>query len=244
MRDRMLEGLKSLVIGQGSIDTEERRRLLRVRCELPVTCRVDERDVECVVTDLGVEGMRLRLSDRLDRDQLVSIVYAETSSEFSRHEVRCRVAWCHHVRGESYHAGVVLVEEPDELKDSWVHCILQELGLDEGSIYERRHFVRIALTIPVELRHIEGSAPPDSELVNLGARGALVRCPAELQEDCDIELKLGPLGELPPLVLRGQVVSRKPGGEGEHFFGVRFVDPDPDQVKLLGGYVFHMVKSG
>ena len=62
---KLIDGLLSIFQTRGGSTPEERRRLIRVRCDYQVSCIVGNRTFAARVLDMGLNGMRLEVPERL-----------------------------------------------------------------------------------------------------------------------------------------------------------------------------------
>ncbi len=237
MFKNQIQGLQSA----GGATLEERRRMIRVRCYCHVEVQQGEEKLKGVVTDLGVDGLRLKCPSKLAEGSQVSIHYNGAADAGG---VRCQVIWSQpHARYVESVSGLRYDDSSDNLRASWVRLVLQELGFDESRVYQKRKFIRANASIPARLE-----APDKSQLncrvVNLGVGGALVELNEEFPRDTRLQLDMSLWRILPTLSLPGLVVdSRRDAETGLVLSGLRFGELNPQQVELLGKYVVYLLNQ-
>ncbi len=236
MFKNQIQGLQSA----GGTTLEERRRMIRVRCYCHVEVEQGAEKVKGVVTDLGVDGLRLKCPVKLDEGAAINIRYPGTDAG----GVKCQVIWSNpHPRYVESISGLKYDDSSDNLRQSWVRLVLQELGFDESRVYQRRKFIRANASIPARLE-----APNKSQLtarvVNLGVGGALLEVNEEFPRDTPVELDMSLWRILPALSLGGVVLdSRRDPESGLVLTGMRFGEMNPQQVELLGKYVVYLLQN-
>lgn len=231
MFKNQIQGLQSA----GGATLEERRRMIRVRCYCHVEVQLSDERVKGVVTDLGVDGLRLKCPVKLSEGAEVDIRYPGADG------VKCQVIWSQpHPR---YVESVSGLRYQTSLENSWVKLMLQELGFDDSKVYTRRKFIRANASIPARLE-----APNKSQLqarvVNLGVGGALIEMDEEFPRDTVVNLDMSLWRILPALSLPAVVVgARREPDNGNVLCGVRFDELNPNQVELLGKYVVYLLQN-
>ncbi|MCW5871409.1 MAG: PilZ domain-containing protein, partial [Candidatus Eremiobacteraeota bacterium] len=144
-------------------DPAERRQLVRVRCRIPIQIRVGERTISGWVVDMGVQGIRVRTGEGLKKGQAVAI-RATVSQQSSQAWVNCRIMWARPVEnGKHYLAGARFHETRENLRRTWVHRLLRELGLNENSLRERREFIRVNGRVPVRMQSLRDGGPVQAD---------------------------------------------------------------------------------
>ena len=231
----LIEGMLSLVPGHNRNSLIERRGQIRLRCRYPVLVTCGPRSFRSLVTDVGPAGLRLKYVDRLKKGVPVSVRLADGQAA----PVDCKTVWCRSRRFSSDRvAGLAFTESPERLAGSWVHPLLSELGWTDVRP-QRREWVRVAADLPVVLA---GKADHRALLLDLGVGGALVQVDTELAGE--FELKLGPWGELPGLVLPARVA----GGHCDQLASVQycrlaFAPLDDQAVRELGHYILKLLRD-
>lgn len=224
----------------------ERRQLVRVRCRIPIQIRVGERTISGWVIDMGVQGIRIRTGIPLKKGQAVAI-RATVSQQSSQAWVSCRVMWVRTVEGGKHClSGIRFHETRDNLRRTWVHRLLRELGLNENSLHERREFIRVDGRIPVKMQSLRDGGPMQSvETLNLGVAGLLLRTTRPLYPGEHYNCWVGPWGKLPQVgPIPSEVLSCRPdpGGSASQV-PLRFLELQEESVQELGRYVLTLLKE-
>lgn len=245
LRD-LLSGVIDFIQVSGAEAADERRRLIRLRCEYSVQCVVDQQQFSAVVLDMGLNGMRLKLDHKLKPGSTIFVYHPNKSGDGARPEseyVLCLVRWCRKRReGEGMEAGLQYADTPGNMRRSWVKFLLKELGFDERAIYTRRKSIRVDARLPGRVLTEDGRAT-EGVVMNLGAGGALFQSPVSYAPGTKVRLKFGPYNKLRGGELPGIVIHSKPGDEdGLLVTSLRFQELKSVQVKLLGQYVVQLLK--
>ncbi len=248
MLENLLDGVRSFFLGRSSSDPEEKRRLVRVRCHIPVQVKCHDKLVSALVCDMGIQGMRVRIGSAVKTGTRLPVLHNESRAGRTHTQiVNCRVAWCRRLKGERrYSAGLIYDEPKEAMRSSWVAALLRELGLDENTIHEQRKFIRANGIVPIWLRPQPGQTDqPKAEMVNLGVGGALLRSRQIMKGGQRFLVDIGPHASLPPLKkIEVEVLHchSDPAGGG-YLVALRFHQTGAEQVRLLGRYVLALMKS-
>ncbi|MEW6279906.1 MAG: PilZ domain-containing protein, partial [Candidatus Eremiobacterota bacterium] len=237
-------GLMSLFQGRGGRTPEERRRLIRLKCNYDVTAIVGDRSMPARVIDVGLYGMRLEMRDRLRAGASVYVHHPKPSHRFDNEHVLCEVRWCRRrPKSDRLEIGVQYADTPGNMRRSWVKFLLKELGFDERAIYTRRKAIRAPSSISAEMRDEKGDTIPGM-VVNVGVGGALFQSQNAFGPGTNIRMKIGPYRRFKPLELTGTIISTRKQDETDGYLtSVRFGATTPGQVRLLGDYVIDLLKS-
>lgn len=243
MLDDILGGLRSLVQGRGGGTPDEKRRLIRLKCRYKVTLTTEKRGFTGTVTDMGVQGMRLQVTEKVKPGSHLHVTFPAHSDSFKVDTVRCLVAWCRKSRSGALEAGVRYDDEKNNLEKSWVKFILRELGFDEKSIFQRRKTLRAVAMLPATVSRV-GQSPLSGRILNLGVGGALLQSDDRLQSGQDLTLDIGPAEGLPLLSVPGHIVSDRYETESRTWFhGVRFRSMDDSRLQQLTRYIVSLLKQ-
>ncbi|MBI3927606.1 MAG: PilZ domain-containing protein [Armatimonadetes bacterium] len=228
----LLEGLKSLVLGPNQVE-QERREIVRLDCDYPVTVELcGEPCGAARVIELSPAGLRLEGSGEL---KVATAIHLRLSDSLAGG----KVVWCRRHSG-GWRSGVLLTESAG----SWVEKLLQEVGFDENIVFTRRRHPRMAGAVPARASDSAEQHVEEGWVSNLGVGGALLRFPRPLPEDRVLDVRIGPSHRLPALSLQGTVLKTWPDPDEQQLHhNFRFLDPDADQVKLLGRYIFALLKE-
>ena len=246
----MLKALKQLLDGVVAFfqvrppsKSEERRRLIRLRCDYQVQCVVDQTTITARIADMGLNGMRIRINQKLKPGSKMFVYHPSRAADKVEEEyVLCEVRWCRRRRdSEELEAGLKYADITGNMRRSWVKFLLKELGFDERAIYTRRKLIRADTTMVGEL-HSDDGQRLEGVVVNLGAGGVLFESAKSFHPTCKVRLLVGPLGKLRALEVTGVILHIRPTPEGKLHTSIRFEDLKAAQVKLLGQYVVHLLR--
>jgi len=225
----------------------ERRQLVRVRCRIPVQIKQQDKTVSGWIVDMGVQGVRLRTQSALKKG-LVIPVRATVSQQSTQVWVNCRVMWSRSATDGKYcFAGARFHETRENLRKTWVHRLLRELGLNENSLRERREFIRVDGRVPVRMQSLKepSSGVQPVETLNLGVAGLLVRTTHPLYPGEQYRCWVGPWGRLPEVgPIPAEVLRSRPdsvGGASQ--VPLRFLELEESSVRDLGRYVLTLLKE-
>ncbi|MEW6283288.1 MAG: PilZ domain-containing protein, partial [Candidatus Eremiobacterota bacterium] len=207
--------------------TEEQRRAVRLPCEQAASLKHAGGTDAARIRDISLIGLRLELSTELEARSIVEV-----------DGMHCEVRWCARLTENGpWNAGVAFLEPPAVLVDSWVAELLHRLGFNEEYIHQSRNSIRVEAALPVDVRGVGTAVTRD-----LGVGGCLLESPAELPDSQLFDLSIGPLQEMEPLRLTGKVMSaRRDRTRDVWLCSLRFADPTPAQVRLVGRYVLSLL---
>jgi hypothetical protein len=225
----------------------ERRQLVRVRCRIPIQMRLSERTAGGWILDMGVQGIRVRTNEPLKKG-LILPVRATLSQQANQVWVNCRVMWSRPASdGKYYLAGARFHETRENLRKTWVHRLLRELGLNENSLRERREFIRVDGRVPARMQSLKdpSGGGQSVETLNLGVAGLLLRTTQPLYPGEQYRCWIGPWGKLPEVgPIPAEVLSCRPDPAGSASqVPLRFLELEEDDVRELGRYVLTLLKE-
>lgn len=236
----LLDGIRSLFLPRGGKSPEERRQLIRLKCSYDVNCIVGNRSFPAKVIDIGLNGLRLEIPQRLRVGAVIYVQRPKPNSRFNNEHVMCSVRWCRKRRKSSQlEAGLKYGDTPGNMRRSWVRFLLKELGFDERAIYSRRKAIRADSRITGKMINDQGETI-QGLVVNLGVGGALFESGKAFGPGNEVRLHLGPDKRLPALDLAATVISTRKSDDG-HLSSLRFIGPERRQVKVLGDYVIKLL---
>lgn len=244
---RLLDGVVSFFQGRGGATAEERRRLIRVRCDYQVQCQVGETRLPARVVDIGLNGMRLLLEQRVKSPASMQVHHPSSVLGFDSEEVVCHVRWCRKRRkGDGYEVGLQYADTEGNVRHSWVKYLLKELGFDERSIFTRRKSIRAQASLPAQI--VDGAGGRlQGIVVNLGAGGALFEGPEIGAEGDNVVLHLGPAApppsSSPSLTFKALELPATVVESRDSYTSLRFGQLDHSQVRQLGEYVLYLLKE-
>ncbi len=241
---KLFDGLLAVFQGRGGSTPEERRRLIRVKCDYQVSCIVGNRTFAARVLDMGLNGMRLEVPERLRGGSTIYVHHPKPSNRFDNEHVICQVRWCRKRRNtDEIEVGVQYADTPGNMRRSWVKFLLKELGFDERAIYTRRKQVRAPAQLYSEVLSDDGQTLV-SKCINLGVGGALFESHEAFSPGTNVRMKIGPYRRYRALDVTGTVITAKKQPHlGVYHTSVRFADPTSSQIRLLGDYVIGLLKD-
>ena len=128
---QLLEGALAFFQVRAPSKTEERRRLIRLRCDYTVQCVVEQQQFEAHIIDMGLNGMRLRMNHKLKPGSNVFVYHPTRSERIENEYVLCLVRWSRKRReSEELETGLQYADTPGNMRRSWVKFLLKELGFD------------------------------------------------------------------------------------------------------------------
>lgn len=241
---QLLEGALAFFQVRSTSKGEERRRLIRLRCAYKVQCVVEQQQFEGQILDMGLNGMRLKVSQRLKPGGNIFVFHPTSNNQVENEYVLCLVRWSRKRRdSDDFESGLQYADTPGNMRRSWVKFLLKELGFDERAIYTRRKSIRAESSLPALMVAPDGTEL-EGTVLNLGAGGALFESDTVFASQTRVNLKVGPLGNLKPIWLPGVVLHSKQSEELEPYLtSIRFEELKARQVRSLGQYVLHLLKS-
>lgn len=239
----LVDGLLSIFQARGGRTPEERRRLIRVKCNYDVSCIVGNKTFPATVLDMGLNGLRMEVPERLRKGATVYVHHPKPSNRFDNEHVMCNVKWCRNKKtGDGLEVGVQYADTPGNMRRSWVKFLLKELGFDERAIYTRRKSVRAPSHLKGSMTNGDGERS-EGTVLNLGVGGALFTAENAFPPGSAVRLKVGPYRRMSPLELDATIISTRKQRDNGYFVSVRFTDPTPKEVKRLGDYVIGLLKE-
>lgn len=245
----LLQRIRSFFLPKKALlqNPSERRQLVRVRCRIPVQIRCADRVISGWVIDIGVQGVRLRTAEPIKKGTEVSM-RATLAHQSGQAWVGCRVMWSRATEdGLNWLGGIRFAETRENLRRTWVHKLLRELGLNDNSLRERREFIRADGSIPVRVQSLREPAAGviEVESINVGVAGLLLRTTRPLYPGEHYRCWVGPWGKLPEVgPVPGEVLSSRPDrGGGASIVPVRFLELEEDTVRHLGQYVLTLLRE-
>lgn len=243
---KLLEGVRSLVIGGDPVSPEESRDSPRILCQYRVNLQHGDQEYKASIVDIGTTGMRLDGVPKLEKgDKLgISFPFADHFQEEKSFEVE--VMWCRsNPNTEELSAGVRYLAMGEELKGTWVYTLLSEIGLTGSAVYQKRKHVRLATTQKVFLRdESTGRHILEGRVNNLSVGGALVESAFSMKRGRRVLALIGPSANSPTLSIRAKVInSRADVDEGCHLISLQFVELTKEQLTSLESLVIAMLEG-
>lgn len=244
MLNEIVQGLRSLVQGRAeSVGTGEKRQLIRLKCRYKVTLSIEKQAFSGHVVDMGLQGMRAEVPERLKVGTPVHVTYNAESTSFQVDTVKSVVAWCRKSKTGKIEVGLRYQDTRTNLERSWVKVILRELGFDEKSIFQRRKARRAVAMLPAQAGSM-GQRPLPARALNLGVGGALLQSDERFDKGMEMTLDIGPALGLPVLTVAGEVMTCRYEPQSQSWLeGVRFRSMDQKQLDLLTRYIVNLLKG-
>lgn len=255
-----IQGLEATDPDFPQLSLTERRKKLRVRTYIRLEYSTAEGRASAIVTDLSLDGLRMRCQKPLQDGEQVEVFFPDSSDTANTGSVRCKAVWLQDLsqdragtgraRGPaSYEAGLHFEDSRDNMQRSWVRYVLEQLGFDENKTFQKRKFLRVKGQIPARVFTAYEGESLTGEVVNLGVGGALLALDTPLEKDHQIHCEICLWRILPPLRLPCRVmnvaVDAEHEGEGppRHLHSLLFLGMDTEEVKLLGNYVIFLINQ-
>lgn len=201
---------------------KERRVTNRFACSHLVHYRDDGDGSIGMVTDLCLDGARLRSQTPLESGSQVILQSLDTNGVAP---VWCEVRW---YNPEAREAGLCFRQPVGEILRSWVGEVLEN---HQSHLIQRRESVRVPVRLPVTVT--EGGLKSDGLLVDLSVEGALMRCPTLWSSGTELSLEL-PLAK--PLQVKAEVIGGR-CGDGGWDYSLRFLDLKARARKALESHI-------
>lgn len=248
-----IQGLEATDPDFPQLSLAERRKKLRVRTYIRLEFTTEDGvRGSAIVTDLSLDGLRLRCQSPLVEGQNVDVIFPDSSATEATGAVRCKVVWLQTIQQvgrTSYEAGLHFEDSRENMQRSWVKYVLEQLGFDENKTFQKRKYVRARGQIPARIFTVHEGEALTGEVVNLGVGGALLALDRELPKDTQIHCEICLWRILPALRLPCRVMGVAPDGEHEgegpprQLHSLLFLGMDTEEVKLLGNYVIFLINQ-
>lgn len=247
-----IQGLEATDPDFPQLSLAERRKKLRVRTYIRLEFATEEGRASAIVTDLSLDGLRMRCQKPLKEGDQVEVFFPDSSDKENTGSVRCKAVWLqtlNQVGRASYEAGLSFEDSRDNMQRSWVRYVLEQLGFDENKTFQKRKFLRVKGQIPARVFTSYEGEPVVGEVVNLGVGGALLALDAPLDKDHQIHCEICLWRILPPLRLPCRVMNvvedteHEGDGPPRHLHSLLFLGMDTEEVKLLGNYVIFLINQ-
>jgi len=214
--------LRNFLVGQELIESE-RRQAVRIPCKMKASLEGISQPV--MVVNLSLLGLRVESPGRLRKNTVLRLEGRECSGK----AVGARVIWCTS-QGGKFGAGLSLIGNPEENRDSWTTVALNKLTTGHKS-RERRAHVRVAIKGVATLTQFSGAKLTDGHLRNIGLGGALFVSEVGVQPGNHVCLQLKTRGR-PPLNEPATVRSCRKDARGTDFFvGLQFTTAGSEAVR-------------
>lgn len=244
-----IQGLEATDPEFPQLSLSERRRKLRIRTYIRLEIRVSDAVASAIVTDLSLDGMRLRTNYSLETGDRVEVRFLHEGNAESPDSVYCKAVWVTdfgppgHV---TYEAGLSFEEVEPEKQETWVKYILEQLGFDENKTFQKRRYLRASGRVPARVFRPHNEESVAGEIVNIGVGGALLSSTEQLPAESLIHCEICLWRILPALRLPCRILSIREEEEAEetrYLHSLLFLGMDTEQVKLLGNYVIFLINQ-
>lgn len=252
-----IQGLEATDPDFPQLSLTERRKKLRVRTYIRLEYATEEGRSSAIVTDLSLDGLRMRCQKPLKNGEKVEVFFPDSSEKASTGSVRCKAVWLKDLeqgqagRGfgrPAYEAGLSFEDSRDNMQRSWVKYVLEQLGFDENKTFQKRRYLRAQGSIPARVFTVHNGEALSGEVVNLGVGGALLALDSPLAKEQQIHCEICLWRILPPLRLPCRVMAvvedTEPGeATPRYHHSLLFLGMDTEEVKLLGNYVIFLINQ-
>lgn len=248
---KLLEGVRRLVLRPAEsgedFKPDDNRTSPRILCDYRVELKGKTERFTASAVDIGKTGLRVEGVPTLEVGQVYEISYPYAGGKGPSASFEAEVMWCRPSRkhqGELV-AGFRFVRQGDELKGTWVHTLLTELGLAGNAVYQKRRHLRLSTRRKVYLRDLEtGRHLLVGRLSNLSVGGALVQSAYELQKGRQVLALIGGSVERPTLTIGAEVIEvRMDPEEGHRLLSLQFVELNEEQLGKLEQMIREMLKG-
>lgn len=211
----------------------QNRRVVRLRCNYPVTCSMLGKRFTAQVIDMGLEGLRLEVPHKVERGQLVALRYEGPTTCYDYDTVQARIVWARpNPSGEGTLAGVAYINPSPYLERSWIRHLLRVFDLDKLSVHDRRRDVRMPVSL--EARVAATETHEDAWIRDIGLGGALIECATEYLVGTDIRIGLSTADGEAVLLEANVVRATRTRFNEAWLLGVRFVGPSDECHESVG----------
>lgn len=249
MFQALLSGFKGLFSsGRQQSDAnpsfEERRKLVRLRCSYEVKAILGEKKFKATIVDIGLQGLKLRTGQPLKVGEKLTLTPPNQVAGAATAPVEGKVLWVKTPdRNFLTYAGLVFTTDKDTMARSWIKMFLKELGFTPKTIYSQRRFIRADCFLEARFQAQGADREQVGRVYNLGVGGMLLESPQDLVLGTPVQVRLGPLDDLPALELSGIPVQMRKDG-AMRLYGLEFRhSPAQSTLDLLGRYLRRLLKA-
>jgi hypothetical protein len=195
----LIYGVRDFFMGP-SID--EKRLVVRVRCDVSVGCQTQQGGRVCALKDLSALGARLATDDNWRKGMKVQLMPPK-GMEGENKPIKAVVMWSRPMSGK-YQVGLKFQAKAQR---TWVGVMLKELGLSTNIPKQQRKFIRFPSNYAVKYTVHGGEKA--AVLKNLSMGGALLSTSSRLARDVPVQLYLPASKLAPALRVVGRVCGMK-----------------------------------
>lgn len=206
--DNLLAALKNLV-GFGRWDYSDRRAMLRIPCKIEVQLQKPPTLMGGEVRDMSISGLQVLCYGPIKKGESLKVRVRNCPLQAEFDAVDCKVEW-RQKEGVHFLAGLSFAESEQVMSRSWAFYEFKRLGLEAGTIYQKRQFLRVICLLPARLQI--GDESRKVTVKDLGLNGARVEATgAPLERGTPVILSFGPLDKMPEIRVAGHVALVRRG---------------------------------
>lgn len=246
-----IQGLEATDPDFPQLSLAERRQKLRIRTYIRLEIQIVDSKASAIVTDLSLDGLRLRSNLQIEEGDRIEVFFLDDAGETEKGSILCRAVWVSDIGSAgrpTYEAGLNFEDSEENMQESWVRYVLEQLGFDENKTFQKRRYLRANGKLPARVFTAKENNVT-GEIVNVGVGGALLATDEPLTENTQIHCEICLWRILPALRLPCRILSvRKEESEGsddqpKYLHSLLFLGMDTEQVKLLGNYVIYLINQ-
>lgn len=246
-----IQGLEATDPDFPQLSLAERRRKLRIRTYIRLEFKLETEASSAIVTDISLDGMRIRCNREVKEGDILEVDFHDSKAPESG-SIHCKVVWvtAFGTPGrESFEAGLTFHATKEELSQSWVKYLLEQMGFDEKKTFQKRRYLRANGSLPARIFTAIDGESFAAEILNLGVGGALLASKERLTEGSLVHCEICLWRILPTLRLPCKILSIREDvaedGKDEitYLHSAIFLGMDTEQVKLLGNYVIFLINQ-
>jgi len=246
-----IQGLEATDPDFPQLSLAERRKKLRIRTYIRLEIRVSDTSASAIVTDLSLDGLRIRCNYKLEEGDLVEVVLSDQKERDKYGAVCCRAVWVTSFGSpgrESFEAGLSFQDSRENMQRSWVKYVLEQVGFDERKTFQKRKYLRTSGRVPARVFTANSEDTVSGEILNLGVGGALLATKTPILNATQIHCEICLWRILPALRLPCRIMAvREDNSEDpevtQYLYSLLFLGMDTEQVKLLGNYVIFLINQ-
>jgi len=230
--------LKKLInrfVPPDSVPTDERRQSVRLTFRVPIEVKTKSETISASLVNLTFTGLCIEVERPLAEDQELTLVRDDFGPSFNG-----TVIWCKRMDAGKYLVGIECELDEEKLINSWLEPTLVQAGFEADYVDEKRELVRVPGRVPCRMTSAEGEELGDGQMLDLSRGGALMECPFEMEEGCEVSFRTAPLGKLEPFEGRALVSSARKKENGRWMCGLKFKGVSSEEVEP---YMKFMMRS-
>lgn len=246
-----IQGIEATDPNFPQLSLAERRKKLRIRTYLRLEITISSTTASATIINLSMEGVRLRTSFPVEEGDRVEISFPADFESSHTKSVTCRAVWVTTLGSPgrmTYEVGLNFEDSRENMQNSWVRYVLEQLGFDENKTFQKRKYFRAQGIVPARIFTAQTAESHTAEVINLGIGGALLSSERALEPDSSIHCEICLWRILPALRLSCKVIAVREdeasdGTTPRFLHSLLFLSMDMAQVKLLGNYVIFLLNQ-